>query len=66
MPTGGEEGDFERRRGYEKTWDLETFDAPLKKPGACCAATVCGPCVSYYVRKRLLYGDMTKYVCCGG
>lgn len=66
MPTGGEEGDFERRRNHPNTWDLETFDAPLKKPAVCCAATLCGPCVSYYVRKRFLYGDMSKYVCCGG
>nr|CAD1835310.1 unnamed protein product [Ananas comosus var. bracteatus] len=32
----------------------------------CCLALWCGPCVSYMLRKRALYNDMSRYVCCAG
>ncbi|KAI3693637.1 hypothetical protein L1987_76585 [Smallanthus sonchifolius] len=32
----------------------------------CCFALFCGPCASYKLRKRALYGDMSRYTCCGG
>ena len=35
-------------------------------PGFCCYAMLCGYCASYQLRKQTLYGDMSRYVCCGG
>jgi hypothetical protein len=32
----------------------------------CCFATWCTWCASYSLRKRALYGDMRRYVCCNG
>ncbi|MBA0593443.1 hypothetical protein Gorai_010386, partial [Gossypium raimondii] len=32
----------------------------------CCLAFWCGPCVSYMLRKRALYNDMSRYTCCAG
>lgn len=35
-------------------------------PGFCCLSLFCGQCVSYHLRKRSLYNDMSRYVCCNG
>jgi hypothetical protein len=32
----------------------------------CCLSIFCSYCVSYHLRKRALYGDMSRYVCCNG
>uniref|UniRef100_A0A452YRW4 Uncharacterized protein n=1 Tax=Aegilops tauschii subsp. strangulata TaxID=200361 RepID=A0A452YRW4_AEGTS len=32
----------------------------------CCLSLWCGPCVSYMLRRRALYNDMSRYVCCAG
>ncbi|CAI0476137.1 unnamed protein product, partial [Linum tenue] len=39
---------------------------PFSRLSDCCLALWCGPCVSYLLRKRALYNDMSRYVCCAG
>ncbi|KAK6239809.1 hypothetical protein QUC31_005278, partial [Theobroma cacao] len=58
--------------------DAITFDLPYCLYAACCAMDQMPPtnapsfvndspqCVSYMLRKRALYDDMSRYQCCGG
>jgi len=34
--------------------------------GFCCYAFWCGPCASFQLRRRALYNDMSRYLCCAG
>lgn len=43
--------------GYE----LSMLQAPIRRPLTCCAASFCAPCGQWYVRRKVLGGDMTKY-----
>lgn len=43
-------------------WYLPMIDAPLARPLCCCCGmTLCAPCGQFYLRRRLLDGDMTRY-----
>ena len=42
-------------------WQVPMIWTPLKLPICCCAFTVCAPCGQFYMRRRLLDGDMTRY-----
>ncbi|KAK1352775.1 Keratin-associated protein like [Heracleum sosnowskyi] len=54
------------RQSYRNVWHSDlistmTADAPYSVHSDCSA-----PCASYMLRKRALYNDMSRYVCCGG
>ncbi|KAG7358959.1 hypothetical protein IV203_015548 [Nitzschia inconspicua] len=42
-------------------WQIPMIQTPLRLPIMCCAFTICAPCGQWYMRRRLLDGDMTKY-----
>lgn len=57
---------MQARKSYRNFWHTDLMSAPLADPLYCCFAVCCGPCASYLLRKRALYNDMSRYVCCGG
>lgn len=54
------------RKGYRNVWHTDLMSAMAADTPYCCFALFCGPCASYKLRKRALYGDMSRYTCCGG
>ncbi|KAI8473430.1 MAG: hypothetical protein J3K34DRAFT_410720 [Monoraphidium minutum] len=56
---------MQAREGYPRNWQMDLFN-PSSRPGFCCYSLLCGYCASYQLRKQTLYGDMSRYVCCGG
>ncbi|XP_052170955.1 uncharacterized protein LOC127787122 [Diospyros lotus] len=54
------------RQGYRNLWRTDLMHSICADPAYCCFATLCAPCVSYLLRKRALYNDMSRYTCCGG
>ena len=42
------------------TWRVPMVEAPMKQP-LVCAGAACVPCAQYYVRLRVLDGDISKY-----
>ncbi|KAF3796716.1 hypothetical protein EJ110_NYTH00955 [Nymphaea thermarum] len=46
-----------------KFFDLAIFINEIESASV---ENLSGPCVSYMLRKRALYGDMNRYVCCAG
>ncbi|XP_074264797.1 uncharacterized protein LOC141587245 isoform X1 [Silene latifolia] len=57
---------METRQNYRNLWHTDLVNAVQADTPYCCFATFCSPCASYLLRKRALYNDMTRYVCCGG
>lgn len=55
-----------RKTGYGQTWNTELKTACCADPGYCLLAACCPNCISYMLRKQLIYNDMTRYVCCNG
>lgn len=55
-----------RKTGYGQTWNTELKTACCADPGYCLLAACCPNCISYLLRKQLIYNDMTRYVCCNG
>lgn len=54
------------RRDYRNLWHTDLMSTMRADPGYCCLSAICAPCISYMLRKRALYGDMSRYTCCGG
>ncbi|KAL3499314.1 hypothetical protein ACH5RR_038407 [Cinchona calisaya] len=54
------------RQNYRNIWHTDLMRTIQVDPPYCCFAFWCGPCASYLLRKRALYNDMSKYVCCAG
>lgn len=54
------------RNGYQQTWETSLLQAPCKQPCCCLTSAFCPPCVSYALRRRVLYNDLRSYLCCGG
>ncbi|XP_051137670.1 uncharacterized protein LOC127255929 isoform X2 [Andrographis paniculata] len=54
------------RQNYRNLWHTDLMRTVQHDPPYCCLAFWCGPCVSYMLRKRALYNDMSRYVCCAG
>ncbi|KAK9749428.1 hypothetical protein RND81_02G124800 [Saponaria officinalis] len=54
------------RENYHNTWAVELMQTMSVDPPYYCFAFWCGPCASYLLRRRALYGNMTRYQCCGG
>jgi hypothetical protein len=59
--------DVRRNGTYGGTWAIEMFHAPVKDPLYCIGCGIICPWISSYLtRKRALYNDMNRYVCCNG
>jgi hypothetical protein len=66
------------RQGYRNVWHTDLTNAVAADLPWCClslwwwvgghasAGFPNGPCVSYMLRRRALYNDMSRYVCCAG
>ncbi|XP_078441926.1 uncharacterized protein LOC144711768 [Wolffia australiana] len=54
------------RQEYRNLWHADLLSAPSADVPYCCLAFWCAPCVSYLLRKRALYNDMSRYTCCAG
>ncbi|KAF6983989.1 hypothetical protein CFC21_002059 [Triticum aestivum] len=54
------------RRSYRNVWHTDLTNAIQADFPYCCLSLWCGPCVSYMLRRRALYHDMSRYVCCAG
>ncbi|KAK1367527.1 Keratin-associated protein like [Heracleum sosnowskyi] len=54
------------RQSYRNVWHSDLISTMTADAPFCCFATLCAPCASYMLRKRALYNDMSRYVCCGG
>ncbi|MCD7471333.1 hypothetical protein HAX54_011681 [Datura stramonium] len=54
------------RKFYENLWRTDLMSTLKADPPFWCFSLWCGPCSSYVLRKRALYGDMTRYTCCAG
>ncbi|XP_031495958.1 uncharacterized protein LOC116261370 [Nymphaea colorata] len=57
---------MEARKNFTNLWHTDLISTMQVDLPYCCLAFWCGPCVSYMLRKRALYGDMNRYVCCAG
>eukprot|EP00850_Spirogloea_muscicola_P019527 SM000192S04922 [mRNA] locus=s192:183172:186697:- [translate_table: standard] len=57
---------MQARQNYAHNWHTDLMHAPQADCGYCMFSAFCGSCVSYLLRKRTLYDDMTRYQCCGG
>uniref|UniRef100_A0A0V0HX73 Putative collagen alpha-1(III) chain-like n=2 Tax=Solanum chacoense TaxID=4108 RepID=A0A0V0HX73_SOLCH len=56
----------ENRKFFQNLWRTDLMGTLKADPPFWCFALWCGPCSSYVLRKRALYGDMTRYKCCAG
>ncbi|KAL4603788.1 uncharacterized protein LOC142613893 [Castanea sativa] len=54
------------RQNYRNLWHTDLLGTIQADTPYCCFAFFCGPCASYLLRKRALYNDMSRYVCCAG
>ncbi|KAJ3682038.1 hypothetical protein LUZ60_014611 [Juncus effusus] len=54
------------RQNYRNLWHTDLMRTVQADFPFCCLSLWCGPCVSYMLRKRALYNDMSRYVCCAG
>ncbi|CAN6929564.1 unnamed protein product [Brassica oleracea var. botrytis] len=54
------------RQSYRNVWQSDLMSTVTADTPYCCFSCFCGPCVSYLLRKRALYNDMSRYTCCGG
>ncbi|KAK8485467.1 hypothetical protein V6N11_009875 [Hibiscus sabdariffa] len=54
------------RQNFRNLWHTDLMSTIQQDPPYCCLAFWCGPCVSYMLRKRALYNDMSRYTCCAG
>ncbi|KAI3936265.1 hypothetical protein MKW92_029593 [Papaver armeniacum] len=54
------------RQDYRNLWHTDLMSTIQADTPYCCMALWCGPCVSYMLRKRAIYNDMRRYVCCAG
>jgi hypothetical protein len=53
-------------RRYKRTWAVPLMETTGAATGFCCYAFWCGPCASFQLRRRALYNDMSRYLCCAG
>ncbi|PIA49257.1 hypothetical protein AQUCO_01300246v1 [Aquilegia coerulea] len=54
------------RQNYRNLWHTDLMSTIQADTPYCCLALWCAPCVSYLLRKRALYNDMSRYTCCAG
>ncbi|CAI9784587.1 unnamed protein product [Fraxinus pennsylvanica] len=66
MPSQKYMDELQHRQSYRNLWHTDLMRTIQNDPPYCCLAFWCGPCVSYTLRKRAIYNDMSRYVCCAG
>ncbi|CAL5214863.1 unnamed protein product [Lathyrus oleraceus] len=54
------------RQNYRNLWHTDLLRTIQADTPYCCFSLWCAPCVSYLLRKRALYDDMSRYTCCAG
>ncbi|XP_068469290.1 uncharacterized protein [Phaseolus vulgaris] len=54
------------RQNFRNIWHTDLITSNQNHIRYCCFAFWCAPCVSYMLRKRALYDDMSRYTCCAG
>ncbi|KAL9269247.1 hypothetical protein AKJ16_DCAP10596 [Drosera capensis] len=54
------------RQDYRNLWHTDLLSTLQADTPYFCFALWCPPCASYLLRKRALYNDMSRYVCCAG
>ncbi|KAF8379554.1 hypothetical protein HHK36_028994 [Tetracentron sinense] len=54
------------RQSFRNLWHTDLMGTIQADTPYCCLAFWCAPCVSYLLRKRALYNDMSRYTCCAG
>lgn len=57
---------MQQRQQYRNLWHTDLLSTITADTPYCCFSLFCGPCASYLLRKRALYNDMSRYVCCAG
>lgn len=57
---------MELRKSYRNVWHTDLMHSLPADPPYFCLSFFCPPCVSYMLRKRALYNDMSRYTCCAG
>lgn len=55
-----------RGKAYQRLWETDLMGTMGASPGFCCYSIFCSWCASYQLRRRALYGDMSRYICCAG
>ncbi|KAL8150426.1 hypothetical protein V2J09_020234 [Rumex salicifolius] len=54
------------RQNYHNLWHTNLLHTLQADTPYFCFSLFCSPCASYLLRKRALYNDMSRYVCCAG
>ncbi|KAL8141623.1 hypothetical protein V2J09_014655 [Rumex salicifolius] len=54
------------RQDFRNLWHTDLLHTLQTDPPYFCFSLFCAPCASYLLRKRALYNDMSRYVCCAG
>lgn len=57
---------MQARQGFRNVWHTDLVGTMSADLPHFCFALWCSPCASYLLRKRALYDDMSRYVCCAG
>ncbi|OAY62262.1 uncharacterized protein LOC110629852 [Manihot esculenta] len=57
---------MQTRQSYVNVWHTDLMNTVVDDTPYCCFALICGPCASYMLRRRALYNDMSRYLCCAG
>jgi len=57
---------MQARADYPRQWQTQLISAPCSSPLYCCYSMFCCYCASFQQRKQLLYGDMSRALCCAG
>ncbi|KAF2315282.1 hypothetical protein GH714_038694 [Hevea brasiliensis] len=57
---------MQMRQSYRNFWHTDLLSTVVADTPYCCFALFCGPCASYMLRRRALYNDMSRYICCAG
>ncbi|KAJ4955841.1 hypothetical protein NE237_012624 [Protea cynaroides] len=57
---------MQARQNFRNLWHTDMMHTIQADTPYCCFSLWCGPCASYLLRKRALYNDMSRYVCCAG
>lgn len=42
-------------------WQMAMIQTPIRKPLHCCCYLICAPCGQWWMRRKLLGGDLSKY-----
>lgn len=57
---------MQSRQNYRNLWHTDLLGTISADCPYFCFTFWCSPCASYLLRKRALYDDMSRYVCCAG